>query len=157
MKNLTKYELLQHRHLSLLKALEAVGIHAFIEATDKWSVKKPDTISSGEYRFAGLPSVGTRLVYAREWYEKDQNGKVTAHKDAEELVPSWVQEFEFMRNRRTSFARNPEHRTFSFIGDGDIYMTLGNKQYAVKCSPEMHELLDALTAAIVAASPAKVD
>lgn len=44
MSNLTKYELLQHRHLSLLRALEAAGVRATSNHKGEWMVHTTESI-----------------------------------------------------------------------------------------------------------------
>lgn len=92
-------------------------------------------------------------VYAREWYTKKPNGEVTKHRDIEASVPQWVRDFQ----KKYETARNPWSLRV-IVDAGKVHATIAGEKFdGLEYSGLLHDLINALRHAILAASPAKVD
>lgn len=81
MSNLTKYEVLKHRHLSLLKKLEERGIEAkYSQLEGEWQITMPPA----ETNAIEVKVEGDTAKALENWLKRD----------AEKNVPAWVRGFD---------------------------------------------------------------
>jgi hypothetical protein len=167
MNNLSKYEKLQHRHLTLLNALAYAGISASCKDAGPWEIAnctaaKPighvveiSTLENGvAFDFTPTPELSNRFKFAdvcRIFGVPLQSADVAQPRWSEEILGDALRHDMFVKNY-----------SLGVSSDGSVvYLQIGRDFKApiawAKMTPLIRHLLDALEAAIVPASPAKVD
>lgn len=181
MNNLTKHEVLKHRHLSLLKELEKAGVSAKCDANGEWRVGLPSHPLSIGYYTVKLDAAG-KIIGAGKCDVCMGEGKImVADNGAVEMQPCPARNCPFRDDKTVAAcaARFDKHENFggypspesrlandAFVcnyriavdtySENIIYYNDIDKVPVsrVPLTPLLRSLLDALQAAIVAA-PAK--
>ena len=158
--NLTRHEVLQHRHLNLLKALEAQGISAhYSQQQGEWVINNKDdrrcglaeAMSNGVANYGGAPEGAVRMSmaqlglkltehFAPVLYSRTEGDEeITMSHATDDVWPTW--------------AKDKFYREYGMLPNQWPAYLEELRQYKVR----INNLLDALQAVIVPPSPAKVD